>query len=128
MAILIAGGTQAMRWFSACFLWLKFVGERSPSKILKLVALFLSFPCFKCSHFCFKLVYALNQRRLRGLASEDFFLEFYDCRIATGCVVNILQSLREIEGGLKRAEASNRFTYHDVSSKLKNASQIASCS
>jgi hypothetical protein len=63
-----------MQRFTACFFGLKFVSERSPSKILKLVALLLSFPCFKASHLLFKFTYSLNQRRLRRLCGENFFL------------------------------------------------------
>lgn len=98
-----------MNWLAFCCVGLQFVSKRVPTKILKLVALLLSIPCFKASHFCFKFVYALNQRRLRRLCSEDFFLKFYNRRVAIGGVVHILQSLRNIESGLKAAEASHEF-------------------
>jgi hypothetical protein len=53
----------------------------------------------------FKIVCTFNQGRLRLLCGEDFFLKFYDRRIATGSVVDILQSLRDIERGLERANS-----------------------
>ena len=40
-----------------------------------------------------KLSYRLNQRRLRRLCGEDFFLEFYDCRVASGDIVNVFSSI-----------------------------------
>lgn len=48
-------------------------------------------------------------------------MQFYDRSVATGSVVNILQSLRYIESGLKGAEASKNFTDHGVSSSAKSA-------
>jgi hypothetical protein len=54
----------------------------------------------------FKIAYRLNQFRLRRLCGEDFFLKFYDRRIATGSVVDILKSLRNIESGLNGTQAS----------------------
>jgi hypothetical protein len=106
-----------MGWFSARFRFFQRVSERSPSKILKFIAVFLSFPCFKASHLFFKFTYSLQQRRLRLLASQDSFLEFYNGRIAPGGVVDILQSLRKIECGLERAKTSYQFSGHAVSSK-----------
>jgi len=35
-------------------------------------------------------VYALNQRGLRLLRSEDFFLKFYDSRIPARSIVDVL--------------------------------------
>jgi hypothetical protein len=106
-----------MRWFAARFFWLKFVGERSPSKVLKLIALLLSFPCFEASHLFFKITYALNQRRLRRLCGKDLFLKFYNRRIPAGSVVDVFQSLREIERGLNRTEACYQFSRHVASPK-----------
>src|SRR2546430_498482 len=101
-----------MRRFSACFVSLHGVSKRSTTVIGQLVPLLLSFPCFKASHFFFKLAYALNQRRLRRLCGEEFFLQFYDRRVATGSVIDVLKSLRNIKCGLDGAQASNRFTNH----------------
>ena len=112
MPLLITGGTYAMNWFSGCFRWLQFVSNRTPSKILHLVAVLLSFPCFKASHFFFKLTYALQQRRLRLACREDFFLKFYDRRVSSDGVVDVLQSLRHIQRGLEGAEAHRSFTEH----------------
>ncbi len=92
------------------------IGERcaATNQLLQFIALLLSIPCFKTSHFCFKLAYSIQQRRLRLACSEDFFLKFYHRRIATGGVVNVLQSLRNIESGLKSAQTSKDFPYHDT--------------
>jgi hypothetical protein len=103
--------TEMMRGFAFLCLCLQNVSDSAP-KWFKFIFLLLSIPCFKASHFFFKLAYAINQRRLRRLCSEEFFLKFYNGRIAVGGVVNVLQSLREIEGSLKRAESSESFPYH----------------
>ena len=95
-----------MRRFSICCLWLQRISKRIPSKIGQSIPLLLSFPIFKASHFCFKFVYALNQRRLRLLCGKDFFLKFYNRSVANGGVIDVLQSLREIESGLNGAESS----------------------
>ena len=109
MTPLIAGSTYLMRRFSTCFTLLKNTSERSSSKVLQFVALLLSFPFFHLSHFCFKLAYALNQRRMRRICGEDFFLKFYDRRVANGSVIDVLQSLRHIERGIKNAESCYDF-------------------
>jgi hypothetical protein len=41
-------------------------------------------------------------------------LQFYDRRVATGSVIDILKSLRDIEGGLKSAYASEYFGHHFI--------------
>ena len=109
--LLIASCTYAMKRLGRLSLWFQRIGERwgTRNQLLKIVAFLLSVPPFKASHFFFKLAYSIQQRRLRLACSEDFFLKFYDRRIATGSVVNILQSLRDIERGLKGAEASKDF-------------------
>ena len=66
-------------------------------------SLLLSIPFFKASHFFFKFTYTINQRRLRLLRGQDFFLKFYDRGIATGSIINILQSLRNIKSGFLMA-------------------------
>jgi hypothetical protein len=43
---------------------------------------------------------------------EDFFLEFYDRSVATGSVINILQSLRKIESGLQGANTIKYLSDH----------------
>ncbi len=90
--------------------------SKSVPEWLQFVSLLFSIPCFKVSHFFFKRSYALQQLRLRRLCNEEFFLQFYDRRIATGSIVNVLQSLREVERGLKGAEASKSFPYHVIRS------------
>ena len=103
---------------ATCCVWLQRVSERVPSEIGKLIAFFLSVPFFKASHMCFKFAYTFNQRRLFLLCGEDFFLQFYDRRIATGSIVDVLQSLRYIKCGFDGAQASECFTYHDVPSSV----------
>ena len=103
-----------MRWFSLCHLWLQCVHMNTGWQSLKLVTLLLCFPSFKCSYFFFKIAYSLNQRRLLRLCGEDFFLEFYGHRVASGGITNVLQSLRKIEHGLERAQASKHFTDHRI--------------
>jgi hypothetical protein len=101
-----------MNWFSICFQFFQFVSEGSTSVILKRIALLFSFPGFKSSHLFFEFAYALDQRSLRLLSSEDFFLKFYDRRIATHSVVNFFKPFRQIECGLQGTEASECFAYH----------------
>src|SRR5205085_112917 len=104
---------------------LQSISKRAASDIGQLIPLLFCVPCFKASHFFFKLAYALQQRLLRVACSEEFFLQFYDRRVATGGVVNILKSLREIERGLEGTKASKCFSNHDVSSSAKTASPSA---
>jgi len=104
--------TYLMRRFAAAHRFLRDVSERPLPDILKFISLLLCFPCFEASHACFKLAYRLNQRRLRLLCGEDLFLKVYDRRIATGGIVNILRSLRDIEGGLNGAHPSKNLGDH----------------
>lgn len=107
-----------MDMFNAGFFILQRINQRSESPILKYVALLLCVPCFKGSHFCFKIVYAINQRRLRRLCGENFFLQFYDRPVAGNGIVNILQSLRHIKRGLEGAHATSKyFSHYGVSSR-----------
>lgn len=108
-----------MRWFSSAHGFFYRIGADARGDFLKFIAFSVCLPLFKLSHLFFKIAYTLNQRRLRLLGGEDFFLKVYDRPIAGGGVVNVLQSLREIKRSLDRAEACNRFTYHDASSKLR---------
>jgi len=60
-------------------------------------------------------VYALNQRGLRLLRSEDFFLKFYDSRIparASSMSFNPFAMSKAVYS----AETSKQLTHHDVSS------------
>jgi hypothetical protein len=103
-----------MRWFGAAGIRFQHVSETSPSQVLQLIALLFFFPCFKLSNLCFKGAYLLNQRRLRRLSSEYFFLKFYDRPIASGSIMNLTQSLRHIKSGLDGAQASKDFPDHAV--------------
>ncbi len=106
-----------MKRFGALSVWLNCISEsRASGQWYQFIPQLLSIPCFEASHFFFKLAYSFNQIRLRRLCNEEFFLQFYDRRVSTGGVVNILQSLREIERGLKGAEASKSFPYHVIRS------------
>src|SRR4051812_21976666 len=103
-----------MYWFSTRFRFFEFISERTGSVVSKFVALQLAALCFKCGHLLFKVVYALNQRELRLLCREDFFLKFYDRRVPNGGVANILKSLRHVERGLKGTSASYSLAYHET--------------
>jgi hypothetical protein len=118
-AALITGCTYAMKFFGRLSVRFQNVSERwaATHRGLQFIALLLNIPCFKASHFFFKVAYAIQQRRLRLACGEDLFLKFYDRRIATGGVVDVLQSLRNIERGLKGAEASENFPHHDGPSR-----------
>lgn len=110
--------TKPVRWCGAASLWLQHESERSCCNALQLIFVLLSFPCFKLSHLFFKLAYAVNHRKLRRLCSEDLFLNFYNGRVADGGVVDILQSLREIESGLNGADPCLDFRDHIVAPPL----------
>lgn len=112
--LLITSSTNAMRGFAVAHVWLQKVSKRSTSKIGQLIPLHLCVPCFKLSHAFFKLAYLLNQRRLLRLCGQDFFLEFYGDRVASGRIADILQSYRKIEHSLERAKASEYFTDHEI--------------
>src|SRR4030088_11168 len=90
---LVAVCTKCMRIFATLMSFFKDVGERSPIKLLHLVALLLTFPCFEASQFFFKLVYLLNRRRIARLGGDDLFPELKDGRIASDLVVHVLHRL-----------------------------------
>jgi len=113
----------AMTWFSNTHVFFNRQGNDSGSDLGKLVPLLIRFPIFQASHFSFKFVYALNQRGLRLLRSEDFFLKFYDSRIPARSIVDVLQSLRYVKSGLNSAETSKQLTHHDVSSPERAVKQ-----
>src|SRR3977135_2634633 len=48
---------KPMRWFGSACLRLQDASHGSGPNGFKLIALLLSVPCFKASHFCFKRVY-----------------------------------------------------------------------
>ncbi len=105
--------TKPMRWFGAAHFWFKHVSDCAPNDVLKLVFLLLSIPCFKASHFFFKLAYAVQQSQLRLVCRKDFFLKFYDRPISNGGIVDVLQSLRHIQHGLECANASEYLGNHN---------------
>jgi len=85
--------TYAMRCSVPRTRWLYDIAN-VPVRFGKSIALF-QFPCFKASHFFFKLAYALNQRR-RSVVRRGFLFEFYDrpARVATSCAsCNLLISI-----------------------------------
>src|SRR5579862_4995671 len=88
VTLVIAIGTKTMHWFGAAAVFLQLVGKRSGIDLCELIFLLLSVPVFQLSHFCFKLTYALQQRRLRllgaecaRLGGEDFSLKFDNLRL-----------------------------------------------
>lgn len=78
LSILVACCAYQMRWLGAASVFFNRIGEILRVDFLKVIFFFLSLPFFKASHLFFKIAYALNQRRLRLLCGEDFFLKFYD--------------------------------------------------
>jgi hypothetical protein len=124
-SVLITLCAYQMRWLGSASLFLNRVGKACGVDFLQAIFFFLSVPFFKASHLFFKGAYALQQRRLRLLCGDDFFLKVYDRRVADGSVVDILKSLRHIEGGLKCAESGYRLTNHFAFSSKENASRCA---
>ncbi|MEH2678668.1 hypothetical protein DXU02_11165 [Rhizobium leguminosarum] len=47
-------------------------------KLLQLVTLLLTLPCFEPSQIFFKIAYSVNKRRLSGLRGQNFVLEIYN--------------------------------------------------
>lgn len=110
LAILVAMWTKPMRWFGTAHGWFKHVSDGSRSNGLKLVILLLALPCFKASHFCFKVAYALNLHRIRFIAGEHASLPFKNeglklnnLVIERGRISDSDKRLREIESVLKCA-------------------------
>jgi hypothetical protein len=111
-AALVAGCTYTMKCFGWLSIWFQRVSERwaTTNQLLKLIPLLLSFPCFKASHFFFKLAYAIQQRRLSRLGrycalhgGKDFSVQFPE-RIPefdeVAGLYQFLQSLaRRVQGG-----------------------------
>lgn len=111
LSLLVATATKFMGRFSACHRWIQGIGDRSPSKILHLIAFAFCIPVFKCSHFFFKIAYMLNQRKLRLLCGENFPLEVYNGSIPRNGLMDVLQSLRQIKRGFDSTKAGNGFRY-----------------
>ena len=101
-AIAIAMCTYPMGWFGRASRWFQHVSERSPTEVLKFIALLLSVPCFKASHFFFKGAYLLQQRRIRLLGGDDLPLQ-----INRGLVpdIEVLQGLRRTKHAIECAYA-----------------------
>src|SRR5579863_5807890 len=114
--IAIAMCAYPMRRLGIPSRWFQHHGECDSSETLQLIFILLSIPFFKASHFFFKLAYSIQQLRLRLACREDFFLKFYDRRVANGSVIDVLQSLRAIERGIQGAEASKDFPHHAIRS------------
>ena len=82
-SISVAICTYPMRWFGAASVSLQHIGKHARPQSFQFVVFFLSIPCFKASHFFFKLAYTLQQRRLSRLGrycalhgGEDFSVQF----------------------------------------------------
>ena len=87
--------------------------SKSPiPKVLQLVALFLSIPCFKASNFCFKIAYTVNLRRMRfagldcaGLRIHDGALQLKNLRITLSRISDFSHRLRNLEGRFETGNA-----------------------
>ena len=90
LAVSAAVCTYAMKGLAVAHRFFNRKGNEARSQFCQLVALLVCFPIFQASHFFFKVAYLLNQRRLRLLCREDFFLQFYDRRVANGGVADVL--------------------------------------
>ena len=62
--------TYPMRWFGIAHGFFKRIHDSSIPWGYKLIALFLTFPCFYASDFFFKCAYFLNHRRLSRIGRE----------------------------------------------------------
>jgi hypothetical protein len=107
--------TYWMRRFAALCLWLQEPSDSMP-EFFQFISILLGIPCFKASHFFFKLTYSIQQRFLRLSCSDEFFFKFYNRPVASGSVTEILKSLYDIERGLDGAKTSKYFTDHDICS------------
>ncbi len=107
-----------MRGAFTAFRWFFHVGHSTPANPLKLVALLLTFPCFAAGKFCFKRVYAL-QERLLVLMGRDQRLQKIDHGMRSDRrVVDVLEPARQIERGLQGAEPGQSFTNHSALPKV----------
>jgi len=98
-----------MRWFGWLSAGLQRIGHYPATNIFQFIALFLSVPCFKASHFCFKRAYGLQQLHLSRLAGDcarlggkDFSVQFPESIPEFGKVADLYQFLyclaRRLEG------------------------------
>ena len=108
--MLVAACTNAMHWFSALSLWLHKVSEHSTRYFPKFVALSLSIPCFRLSHFFFKIAYTLQQRKLVrlgrkcvALGGHDYSLQFDDLGLDLGTDLQAYYSLKHLACRLEAA-------------------------
>ena|SRR6266481_6786321 len=74
LILAVAICTKVMRRFAILRSGFDAISDKSRFDIFKFVALLVCFRRFQLSHLFFKLAYTLNQRRLRRLCFEDFFL------------------------------------------------------
>jgi hypothetical protein len=71
LRLLVAMVTKPMRCFGSLTLWLQHTSECTEVEVFQLVILLLAAPCFKASHFFFKLAYLINERRALLLNRES---------------------------------------------------------
>jgi hypothetical protein len=103
LSLLITGLTNIMGWFGTACIGLQRVSKSSGGNGLEFVALLLSRPCFHLSNLCFKLVYSINQVRLRqiglycaSLGGHNLALEFDDLGRAFTLASEPGQSLNDV--------------------------------
>jgi hypothetical protein len=120
--------TDAVKWLSAAHRFLNREHDDSRCQLCQLIPRLISFPVFEASHLCFKIAYRLNQRRLRLLCREDFFLKFYRLlrnapRLMVTSRLSAFKSLsahrREQKIHLPRVLPSLRHLYCPLCSSLK---------
>src|SRR5665213_523119 len=109
--MLVTSCAYIMRGFGSLSLRLNRISKTSARCRLKLIALLLSFPTFKISHFSFKLAYSLNQSRAfficrehAALGFKDSALQFDNLGLNGRPIVQILHRLRDIHSGIERGK------------------------
>jgi hypothetical protein len=105
LAILVAVCTNEMRRNAAISGRLSSVSKRVTGYRGQLIVFFLSVPFFKTSQLFFQCSYTLQERRLRLLGFEDSFLKLHTRIVKSNSIIDVLKSLREIEGRFKRANS-----------------------
>ncbi len=106
--ILIAVCAKIMCWFGGVHNWLQSIRQRpSVPDLLEFVLLSLGVPCFKVSHFFFKLTFMLQQRKLvllgrhcARLGGDDYSLQFNDLVLNKGEITETYQCLRDVASRL----------------------------
>jgi len=104
-----------MRWFGAANRFFYRVSvDPLRGELLKLIALLLSFPCFKINHFFFKLAYASQHRHLIRLGRDcarqggtDLSLHFADLALDKRGIAHTERRLRYIVSVLKSARGGS---------------------